>query len=48
MDDQGQVLGFAFEEYPLTHERPGWSEHDPQLYWQICCRLTQAAQPRRP
>ncbi len=36
---QGEVLGFAFEEYPFIHERPGWSEHDPALYWQIACRL---------
>ena len=33
------MLGFAFEEYPFIHERPGWSEHDPALYWQIACRL---------
>jgi xylulokinase len=41
MDTQGAVLGFAFEEYPFVHEKPGWSEHDPLLYWTICCRLTQ-------
>jgi len=33
------VLGFAFEEYPLIHEHPGWSEHDAGLYWEIACRL---------
>ncbi|NOZ27066.1 MAG: FGGY-family carbohydrate kinase [Chloroflexi bacterium] len=36
---QGDVLGFAFEEYPFIHEHPGWSEHDPHLYWEIACRL---------
>jgi xylulokinase len=36
---EGEVLGFAFAEYPFIHERPGWSEHDPHLYWQIACRL---------
>lgn len=38
----GAVLGFAFEEYPLIHERPGWSEHDANLYWEIACRLIRA------
>lgn len=38
---QGEVLGFAFEEYPFIHEKPGWSEHDPALYWIIACRLIQ-------
>ncbi len=35
----GEVLGFAFEEYPFIYEKPGWSEHDPVLYWEIACRL---------
>jgi xylulokinase len=39
----GEVLGFAFQEYPLIHEHPGWSEHDPLLYWEICCSLIRAA-----
>jgi sugar (pentulose or hexulose) kinase len=39
INPEGKVLGFAFEEYPFIHERPGWSEHDPALYWQIACRL---------
>ncbi|MGC9347544.1 MAG: FGGY-family carbohydrate kinase [Anaerolineae bacterium] len=39
IDAAGNVLGFAFEEYPLIHEHPGWSEHDAALYWQIACRL---------
>lgn len=39
INTQGDVLGFAFEEYPFIHEKPGWSEHDPTLYWQIACRL---------
>lgn len=45
INSQGEVLGFAFEEYPIIHEHPGWSEHDPVLYWQIACRLiTQSIQ----
>ena len=43
IDTQGEVLGFAFEEYPLIHEHPGWSEHDAGLYWEVACRLIRAA-----
>lgn len=39
IDTEGNVLGFAFEEYPFIHERPGWSEHNPGLYWEIACRI---------
>ena len=39
IDTQGQVLGFAFKEYPFFHDKPGWSEHDPVLYWTIACDL---------
>jgi ribulokinase len=39
IDTQGNVLGFAFEEYPIIVEKPGWSEHNPWLYWEIVCRL---------
>ncbi|KPJ62024.1 MAG: carbohydrate kinase [Planctomycetes bacterium DG_23] len=39
INPEGEVLGFVFEEYPFIHEKPGWSEHDPLLYWQIACRL---------
>jgi len=42
IDPEGEVLGFAFEEYPFIHEKPGWSEHDPVLYWKIACRMIQA------
>ncbi len=39
INTEGEVLGFAFEEYPFIYEKPGWSEHDPLLYWQVACRL---------
>ena len=39
IDTQGQVLGFAFKEYPFYHDKPGWSEHDPVLYWTIACEM---------
>jgi len=35
----GDVLGSAFSEYPFYHEKPGWSEHDPDLYWTIACDM---------
>jgi len=35
----GQVLAYSFEEYPLIHERPGWSEHDASRYWPVACSL---------
>ncbi len=39
INPQGEVLGFAFEEYPFYHEKPGWSEHDAERYWAVACRL---------
>ncbi|MBN1479239.1 FGGY-family carbohydrate kinase [candidate division KSB1 bacterium] len=39
IDTDGRVLGFAFEEYPIYHDFPGWSEHDAQNYWTVACRL---------
>ncbi len=39
IDTGGRVLGYAFEEYPLIHEHPGWSEHEPARYWEVACRL---------
>ncbi len=39
IDMEGEVRGFAFEEYALIHEQPGWSEHDAALYWEVACRL---------
>ena len=39
IDTQGAVLSYSFEEYPILTPRPGWSEHDPDLYWEIACRI---------
>jgi len=35
IDTEGKVLSYAFREYPIITKKPGWSEHDPHLYWQI-------------
>jgi sugar (pentulose or hexulose) kinase len=33
IDKEGNVLGSHFIEYPLDTPRPGWAEHDPEIYW---------------
>jgi len=43
IDADGTVLSYAFEEYPILTPHPGFSEHDPQLYWEIACRIIQKA-----
>ena len=35
INPEGEVLGFAFEEYPFFHDKPGWSEHDAMGYCRI-------------
>ena len=39
IDTKGRVLGYSFVEFPLIHERPGWSEHDALRYWTSACEL---------
>ena len=39
IDEEVNVLGYSFREYPIITEKPGWSEHDPVLYWKIACEL---------
>lgn len=39
INPEGEVLGFAFEEYPFFHDKPGWSEHEAMGYWEAACRL---------
>ncbi len=41
INDQGDVLGYTFREYPILNEKPGWSEHDPYLYWSDVCEMLQ-------
>ncbi len=40
--DDGVVRGYAYAEYPVLQEHPGWSEHDPENYWTVCCELVAA------
>ena len=41
IDTGGAVRGYAYAEYRLIHEYPGWSEHDAGQYWQVACQLIQ-------
>jgi sugar (pentulose or hexulose) kinase len=37
IDDAANVLSYAYREYPIYSNLPGWSEHDPHLYWTAAC-----------
>lgn len=39
INSKGDVLGYSFKEYPIISLNPGWSEHDPLLYWEICKQI---------
>lgn len=41
IDEEGNVLSYAFREYPIIIEKPGWSEHNPKLYWEYACEMIQ-------
>jgi sugar (pentulose or hexulose) kinase len=43
IDSSGQVLSYEFMEYPIYHDKPGWSEHDPDRYWTVACDLIRKA-----
>jgi xylulokinase len=34
IDERGTILGSASAEYPCDHPRPGWSEQDPDHWWE--------------
>jgi xylulokinase len=36
VDGAGAVLESAERSYPVSMERPGWSEQDPALWWEAC------------
>ena len=36
LDEQGAVLNTVSREYPLSFPHPGWSEQDPQDWWDAC------------
>lgn len=38
--EDGTILASATAEYPLWHPKPGWSEQDPEHWWQATIRTT--------
>ena len=34
VDDKGRILDSVVEEYPLYAPQPGWSEQEPEDWWQ--------------
>lgn len=42
-DDQGQCLGIAYREYPLSYPSPGWVEQDPETLWEVSLEVVQEA-----
>src|SRR3954468_25085248 len=41
-DDDGKVLATAMAEHPISSPKPGWSEQNPEDWWQATCRATRA------
>ncbi|MFO0891213.1 MAG: xylulokinase [Isosphaeraceae bacterium] len=41
IDERGTILASASAEYPCSHPRPGWSEQDPQLWWDATVKTVQ-------
>lgn len=39
INEEADVLSYSYREYPIIVERPGWSEHNPQLYWEVACEM---------
>ena len=46
MDEGGSILGSLTEEYPLYAPHPGWSEQDPEDWWQGIVRGIRKILPR--
>lgn len=42
IDESGRILASASAEYPCSHPHPGWSEQDPELWWQATCETIKA------
>jgi xylulokinase len=38
IQEEGSILGTSTEEYPLSSPRPGWSEQEPEDWWQATIR----------
>ena len=42
ISEEGAILASATEEYPLESPKPGWSEQDPEHWWQATIKTIQA------
>jgi xylulokinase len=45
-DEDGRVLATAVAEHPISSPKPGWSEQNPEDWWQACCIATKAVLKR--
>ena len=43
VDEKGTPIAAATREYPLYTPHPGWTEQDPEDWWNACCEAIQAA-----
>src|SRR5258708_38331762 len=41
-DEKGAVLATAMAEHPISSPKPGWSEQNPQDWWDATCTATKA------
>src|SRR5436190_9594104 len=41
-DEDGKVLATAVAEHPISSPKPGWSEQNPEDWWQATCKATRA------
>jgi len=47
-DEDGRVLATAVAEHPISSPKPGWSEQNPEDWWQACCIATKAVPAAEP
>src|SRR5260370_37351589 len=45
-DEDGSVLATAVAEHPISSPKPGWSEQNPEDWWQACRAATKAVLKR--
>jgi len=41
-DEKGKVVATSVAEHPISSPRPGWSEQDPEDWWDSACKATKA------